>query len=255
MSASSGDPAAARAAIARMARVVEAPNHFDVLGVDPETPLDEVKARYTALARKWHVDAFAGLGLPREDLARVDAIFKRIGQAWEVLRDPQARSEHLVYLERMRAGLSTEVADILRAEPLIDEALAEIRRRQYRSAQDKLEEASRLNPDDPLIRAHLAWAKYRGAGGTPAAAASARAELKASIEKQENLPEALRYLGTIAFEQGELAKAIRWLDRCLEWAPKDVDAARLLRLARSRKEKQKKPGGLAGLLSKLTKKS
>jgi tetratricopeptide (TPR) repeat protein len=68
-------------------------NHFEVLGVRPGASGAEVKRAYSALVRRFHPDAsrdprLAGL----RDI--LEAIFIRIGEAWEVLGDAQSRAAY-----------------------------------------------------------------------------------------------------------------------------------------------------------------
>lgn len=238
-------------AIDRMFDRATQEDDFSLLGVERDAPPELIKSRYIALAKRWHVDAFAGVELgARRD--KVEIVFKRIGEAYSTLSNPESRAEYEIRLDREQAGLSTDVAAVLRAETLLDEGLGCIGRRQWRPAVDALREARELNPDDPIIWTHLAWAEYRAASGTKIAAQRAIHTLERAGGAQEVLPEAWRYLGTIAFEAEEPAKAIKYLQRALEQAPRDVEATRLLRLIRSRQEKQKQKSGLAGLWQKLT---
>ena len=226
-------------------------DHFNLLGVERDASPEETKARYVALARKWHADAYAGLDLGSyRDM--LDSIFKRIAEAHSVLSNPESRAEYITYLDRQRAGLSTDVESILRGESKVDEGIAELSRKRWANAEAAFDEAIALNPDDPLTWTHRAWARYRKDGGSASAAQRARSELERAFKTQENLPEAYRYLGTIAFEHDQLDDAVRWLERCLRWATKDVDATRLIRLARSRKEKRSAASaGMSGLWSRL----
>lgn len=231
---------------------MEALDHFNLFGLERDAEPETIKAHYLTLAKKWHIDSFAGLDLgPRQE--KLDAIFKRIGEAYAVLSDPIKRTEYLTLLERRRAGLSTDVEAVLRAESEVDRGLAELGRRRWSVAEAAFSEAIRLNPDDPLTWAHRAFARYRAAGGDAKAIRAAELELERAFKAQENLPEAYRYLGTIAFEQGRLDRAIRWLERCLEWSPRDVEANRLIRLARGRRDKPQ-PMSLSQILTKLFKK-
>ena len=251
LSASPADPAArARAEIQRMYRRIGDDDHFSFLGVDREASDEEIKARYIALAKKWHRDAYADLELGPET-ALIDAIFKRISDAFQTLSHPDARAEHVIYLERRRAGLSTNVEDVLRSETRVDEGLAELGRKRYRQALACFEEALKLNPNDPLIRTYRAWARYRANHSSAEAAQAAKKELRGALSAQENLPEAYRYMGQVALEHGDLDKALRWLNTCLEWSSNDVEATRLLRLARSRKGKQRPAGLMARLMRML----
>jgi tetratricopeptide (TPR) repeat protein len=68
-------------------------NHFEVLGVELGCTDAEVKRAYASLARKYHPDTHRLAGL--EDLHDVfEAIFIRVGEAWEVLGDKRSRTSY-----------------------------------------------------------------------------------------------------------------------------------------------------------------
>jgi hypothetical protein len=68
-------------------------NHFEVLGVEPGCSGAEVKRAYTKLAKRYHPDVHRD---PRiEDLHDIlEAIFIRVGEAWEVLGDARSRASY-----------------------------------------------------------------------------------------------------------------------------------------------------------------
>jgi len=68
-------------------------NHFEVLGVEPGCSDAEVKRAYTKLAKRYHPDVHRD---PRiEDLHDIlEAIFIRVGEAWEVLGDARSRASY-----------------------------------------------------------------------------------------------------------------------------------------------------------------
>ncbi|MBX2810188.1 MAG: tetratricopeptide repeat protein [Myxococcales bacterium] len=226
----------AKAEITRTHARIQSMDHFEVLGVNRDASASEIRQQYVALARKWHTDVFAGLDLGSA-ATQLSEIFLRISEAHQTLSDPVTRLEYITLLDRQQAGLATDIHAILRGETMVDEGLAEMKRRQWKSAEAAFREAINLNPDDPLIWAHYAWTQYRAQGGNASAATSARKQLEKAYKQQEKLPEAYFYLGSIAFEHNDLDRAIAWLRRCLAHAPNNVEAARILRLARSRKEK------------------
>ena len=61
-------------------------NEYDVLGVDPGAPEDEIKKAYRKLALKYHPD--------RNKDAESDGKFKKINEAWSILSDKNKRSDH-----------------------------------------------------------------------------------------------------------------------------------------------------------------
>lgn len=242
--------AEARAHITRRYARLEGQDHFQVLGLTPDSQPHEIKARYVELVKKWHVDNFATLDLG-EVHAQLEAIFKRIAEAHEVLTTPDKRAEYLVERKRSQEGLSNDVHAVLKGEAKFDEGLTDLRHKKYREALAAFEESIRLNPDDPLIWTHRAWARFRVEKGQPHAAKVARDELQRALEAQENLPIAHQYLGQIAFERDEPEMALRHLKACLEWDERNIEATRLSRLIRSRLSKKATSSGPAAWLAKL----
>jgi hypothetical protein len=68
-------------------------NHFEVLGVEPGCTDAEVRQAYVALAKRYHPDAQRDKRL--EDLHDIlEAIFIRVGEAWEVLGEAKSRASY-----------------------------------------------------------------------------------------------------------------------------------------------------------------
>lgn len=224
-------------------------DHFQLLGVDQDTGAEQLRLAFHALAKRWHADNFAGMNLGASRKKKLDEIFQVISAAYDTLSDPKERADYIVKLDRQKQGLSTDVNAILRAEALVDEAVAEIRRRQWPAAIEKLHEARNLNPDDPLYDVHLAWATYSQARSDKANIAKAEQILRDAVKRQESLPLGYQYLGQIAFDGERYDDARRWWKKCLEWDRKNVEAMRGIRLINTRLEKKK--SGLGGLFNKL----
>ncbi len=67
--------------------MVEYKDYYKVLGVDKEASQEEIKKAYRKLARKYHPDA-------NPDNPKAEEKFKEIGEAYEVLKDPQKRTRY-----------------------------------------------------------------------------------------------------------------------------------------------------------------
>lgn len=242
--------AQAKAKISLFHKELSRRNHFQLLGAEQETDPEKLKANYHALAKRWHADAYTGLDLG-PDKAKLDEIFQRIAEAYEILSDPKKKAEYLVLIDRQAKGLATDVHSVLRAEQLFDDALVKIRKREWPGAKTALEEAIKLNGDDQLYVANLAWVQFNSQKKSPENVKVVVDTLKKAIAKQENLPIAYQYLGQIYFSLEKFEEARKWWKKCLEWEPNNVEAGRGLRLAGTRAEQKKKRPGLLGLVDKL----
>ena len=81
------------------------PDHYAALGIDPTADPEVITAAYRALAKKFHPDSGAAAGTA--DAARFD----QIQQAYEVLRNPEARRAYdLELLEATERELAEHIA-------------------------------------------------------------------------------------------------------------------------------------------------
>ncbi len=84
-----------------LSRMEQAEDHYEVLGVTRTTEANAIKRAYHALARRYHPDRFhQHAGTPLH--TQLQAAFARIAQAYETLKDAQARSSYNLRLEAQR---------------------------------------------------------------------------------------------------------------------------------------------------------
>ena len=180
------DSKRARARVAQFHLLLSRRNHFQLLGIDRGADDETITTAFKTMAKRWHADAFANVELG-PDAEKADEIFKRLNEAYETLTDPHRREEYLVFLDRSAKGLATDVHGVLRAEAMVDEALLDMKRRQWTVAEEKLNEARSLNPDDPLYDVHYAWARYNLAKDDADGVKMAIDLLKGATKRQRQL--------------------------------------------------------------------
>jgi tetratricopeptide (TPR) repeat protein len=93
-------PAAQRGVSARRREVLEkfaglpGKSHFEVLEIAPSAGPDEVKEAYFRLAKRFHPDSHHREAVLEDILYKLEAIFIRLGEAHEVLRNPRTRASY-----------------------------------------------------------------------------------------------------------------------------------------------------------------
>ena len=68
---------------------MEYKDYYKVLEVDRTAAQDEIKRAYRKLVRKYHPDVNTG-----SDAADAERKFKEVGEAYEVLQDPEKRAAY-----------------------------------------------------------------------------------------------------------------------------------------------------------------
>ena len=66
------------------------PDPFDVLGVEPDTPLAEVRQAWRRLVRESHPDQMIARGVPEEAIKMSEKRLIAINRAWEAISETQA---------------------------------------------------------------------------------------------------------------------------------------------------------------------
>ncbi len=75
-----------------LGRITAADSHYEVLDVNSDANMAELKRAYYDIARKYHPDKYRSEG--KELLLRVESAFARITQAYDTLRDPGQRATY-----------------------------------------------------------------------------------------------------------------------------------------------------------------
>jgi curved DNA-binding protein CbpA len=261
-------------------------NHFEVLGLQRAVTEVEVKEAYFRLAKRFHPDVHHGASLG--DLRdKLEAVFIRLGQAYDTLRDPKKRADYEDRLGRFKpraaqAPPSAAAGQPQAAEPVPARDLEE----EARLAEESLRKAAKLletaraleqeKPNEPehqrltfdaiqllepavvaltgkqKLRARLLLA--RGYSKNPKWAKRAEELVLDVAREHPREPEAFALLASIYTARGLKARALAMYRKVLELKPEHEEAARYVAENGAVEPPQQPPEGGGGLLGRLFRK-
>jgi curved DNA-binding protein CbpA len=279
-----------RREILEAAEGIKTRNHFEVLGLSRSVGEAEVKEAYFRLAKRFHPDVHHGASLG--DLRdKLEAVFIRLGEAYEVLRDPRKRADYEERLGRQRpklaapaggagGGATAPLPPEPSAEPLRDpEEEAHRAEEAVRRAAQLLDKAKALEQEkpgepehqrltydaiqllEPVI--HLAQGKTRlraqlllarGLVKNPKWTKRAEELLLAASRENPQSPEPWAMLGAIYADKGLRTRAAAMYRKVLELRPDHEEAAGYMAANAPEPEPPESESG-GGLLGRLFKKS
>lgn len=227
-------------------------NHFEVLGLPRASSEAQVKEAYFHLAKRFHPDTHHDPAM--DDLApRLEAVFIRLGQAYEVLRNPRTRGPYEADLAARAPRVPRAAGDPATpaqgspqqpssssAPPPPPDARLEARRAleamaaaekhmaegKYWDAIQLLEHAIQWLDGKNLTRARIALG--RSYAKNPKWAKQAETILKSAIASAPKSADAHLVLGQLYAGQGLRSRAVTTLRRALELQPDYEEAAAAL---------------------------
>ena len=247
------DPVRAQQLIAdRRAALDAGADHFAMLGLTIDAPLEDVRAAYFELARYLHPDRLAAAGITDE---RRDAhrVFARINEAFGVLSDPDRRA---AYQQQLRAGgVAVVAAQTAQADAQVRAAIGgeeayrkgemALRRMDFLEAINQFRTAVELGPQEADHHAMLGWALYVAAPSKADVLSTARGHLRKGVELTTKSAMPYLLLGRIARMEGDATAAINALRQAQELAPRNNEVAAELRAAEAMRQPAR-PSGIFG---------
>jgi DnaJ-class molecular chaperone len=97
--------------IKALAGLLDELDYYQLLEIDADAPTSRVKQAYYALSRRFHPDA--NRGLPGDLRATLEAIAKRVAEAYSVLRDARRRG---AYDQQLRGASGARRIHLVEAE-------------------------------------------------------------------------------------------------------------------------------------------
>jgi curved DNA-binding protein CbpA len=235
----------------------ETMNFFDMLALTEASTPEEVQEAYFAQAKRFHPDRLPAELAPIRVFA--DRIFHYLTEARDMLSDTDKR---MAYVKTVRGGGGTPEADrkmqaILTAAMEFQKVEVLARRRDWDLALQRLDVAIELNADEPDFYAFKAWLLFEKHGTTPGAPIDLMLKLAdRALALRDNHERAHFTKATVLDRMGKTTQALEHFKRAAQINPKNLDAARRVRLADMRARASQAPpesteSESTGLLSKL----
>lgn len=231
------DLAARRAEIEARAASIDTQDYFQILGITPETPSSALQTAYFSLAKTYHPDR-----LPAElsDLRPVVArVFAQISEAYRTLSDPSRRAEYVSLGSPTSAHEDpAKVARAVDAALEFQKAEALLKSNDLIGAELLARKAFEADPEQPDHIALLTWIQAQRRAPPPSlrdGAVSTHYDdlikiLDVVLAKEPRFERALFYRGTLLKRSGRVERALADFRLVAELNPRNIDAAREVRL-------------------------
>jgi tetratricopeptide (TPR) repeat protein len=229
-------------------------NYLDLFNVTEKSSDEEVRARYTELAKKYHPDTLRQDAV--DELREVHGeIFAFINQTFEAIQTETQRFEYKAMHERGETGGTDDlmrVQNTLHAETLFKKAEILVKVRKYDEAMEHIQEAIVLNPEDKEFRIYLAYVEYmvrvkmQGGSQTEAGEVAIR-KIQTLLKAEPNIAAGYLLLGHLNKAVGKPEVATKYFEKVLEYDANHQEASREVRLHNMRKSKGGKKKGLFGI--------
>lgn len=236
------------------ARLIENQNYFEMLGVDKNASSADAKAEFFKLAKDFHPDRLPPELAPLRGCLEV--IFGYLNEAHKTLGDDEQR---IAYLRTVREGGGTPAAERL-MQQILDSAIAYervqvfARKHQYDDALEVIQKILSITKDEPDYHAMHAWLLMHKFPGADAPTGKIMEALDRALELHQDHEKAQLCKAKMLQRLGRQAEAMRHFKRVVSINPNNLEAAREVRVASMREEKQEKSiakGAAAGFLGKL----
>ena len=218
-------------------------NYFEMLEVPLGAPAEDVRKAFFRLAKLYHPDRATG---ELEDMKEtLEYLFYNLSEAQTTLIDPDTREEYGAAISEgirrtsvMPPGAAdAEVRDVLEAEKLFQKALVLMRRDQVARALELVDQARMMNPDEGEYLAVWSRLQILSRGATTPVD-----DIVVHLRRAEELaPKSERvhlYLAQALMRAERQTEAKMHYERVLEVNPRNVEAARALRLMEMRRPKE-----------------
>ncbi len=215
---------------------IDKQDYFEMLGVKRDATPDVVQTAFFTLAKRWHPDR-----LPKElEAVREEAqrVFARLGEAHQTLMDADRRGRYMRLLNEGGATPDEQetIAAVIDASQNFQRAEIFMKRNDLAQAEILCRKAYEADKQQADYLALLAWLEsMKPENQTPKGSLERIAMLDRAVQLNQNCERAYFYRGMLHKKLSNAPSAMRDFRRAAELNPRNVDAAREVRLFEMRK--------------------
>jgi tetratricopeptide (TPR) repeat protein len=221
--------------IVRRAASIDRSDYFAMLEVRRDATLEDVQASFFSLAKKWHPDRLAPELTPVRDAC--SRVFARMSEAHSTLSDPAKRESYMQLLTDGSGSPETQqkVAKVIDAATNFQKAEVCLRRGDHAQAEALCQLALDADATQSDYLAMMAWLlALKPENQSPEQTAKSIAMLSAAIKLNARCEMAYFWRGMLLRRLGKTDAAMRDFKEAVDLNPRNIDAAREVRLHRMR---------------------
>jgi tetratricopeptide (TPR) repeat protein len=221
--------------IIELARRIDRSDYFAMLEIARDATPQDVQAAFFNLAKRWHPDRLPPELAPVRDAC--SRVFARMSEAQATLSDEDRRTR---YMRLMADGtgspeMQEQVARVVDAASKFQKAEVCFKRQDYVQAEQLCKKALRADPTQPDYHAMHAWLlSMKPEHQAPEKVIECILELDKAVSLSDRCERAFFWRGMLHKRLGKNGMALRDFKRVVEINPRNIDAAREVRLYQMR---------------------
>ncbi|MEZ4363791.1 MAG: DnaJ domain-containing protein [Kofleriaceae bacterium] len=221
---------------AKVSLVDQGADHYLLLGVTPDAPIEVIRGAFYGLVRRIHPDLLVAVGMTVTDDAQ--RLMARLNEAYAVLNAPDKRAEYESSLHGIDgAAAESLVTAALTAEERFRRGQAALKRDDLEEAVREFEAALELKKDEGDYLALLAWTRFCAASDKAAVAASSRQSLERASRMAPESVTPRFWLGRLERVLGRSPQALAHFRWVLDQDPRHAEAGAEVRVLMSRESR------------------
>jgi curved DNA-binding protein CbpA len=227
--------------VAQRAGQIDSETYFDMLGVERDAGPSAVQAAYFGLVKKWHPDRILKELAPLRP--HVEAIFRHLTHAQETLCDEAKRGPYLASVQEGGGTPAAErrLAEVVQAAMEFRKVEVLLKRRELDEALRIVEQCLAINDEDADYHAARGWILFQQSAGTPPPDALGSIERALALAPTHD--RAFYYKGMVLDRMSRSREATDCFCKAANLNPKNIEAVRMVRLAKIRVDTEGSAGG------------